>query len=444
MSAISSVDVKLSNFASVILVYYMQTLEARTTNQLDLVIAHESAFAQPGGKVGGAAHVVRKQAEALLFNSHPVRVISPKPEGQTVEASHVPAVLFDKPDTPDNDELLRILTTDGYFQRFGDLLVRNVADSPVYAHYYVAGGVASKLKKERIMGRPLVYMGHSWDRVVATMDPTRRISSGRDSTERQILNLTDDLIVATNAERRLLAAEYADVVVGGEKAIFKKTHVVPLGVDRNIFNPVNIGKLRTQVRREMLPEDLQESTNFFMLGRISEQKDQLGAIQAFSEVVRDPNLDISLSIFGGPLKGEYYERIMDYLASQPQAVRQRTLFHGIQPTETALATGDVFLGPSRWETWFLSLSEAMAAGLPTIVSDKPILREVGGTGTFYVDEINPDSIASAIHLVSTNPELRYRSSVSNIVQSCSYTWGNSARALRRVLGQYEHVSARFD
>jgi alpha-1,3-rhamnosyl/mannosyltransferase len=40
--------------------------------------------------------------------------------------------------------------------------------------------------------------------------------------------------------------------------------------------------------------------------------------------------------------------------------------------------------------------EAMAAGMPVLLSDIPVLREVAGESPLYFDPLNPQSIADAI------------------------------------------------
>ncbi|MEL7148912.1 MAG: glycosyltransferase, partial [Bacteroidota bacterium] len=55
---------------------------------------------------------------------------------------------------------------------------------------------------------------------------------------------------------------------------------------------------------------------------------------------------------------------------------------------------DLFLFPSRWEGFGIALVEAMAAGLPCLVSDLPVLREVAQDAAMY---FNPDQPEEAFH-----------------------------------------------
>lgn len=66
---------------------------------------------------------------------------------------------------------------------------------------------------------------------------------------------------------------------------------------------------------------------------------------------------------------------------------------------------DLFIYPSFFEGFGLPPLEAMACGVPTIVSDKPSLSEVVGDGAVMVDPNDIDSIAFAVKEILSNREL---------------------------------------
>lgn len=57
---------------------------------------------------------------------------------------------------------------------------------------------------------------------------------------------------------------------------------------------------------------------------------------------------------------------------------------------------DVFAFPSRYEGFGVAAAEAMAAGVPVLASDIPVLREVLGDAGVYADPGSPEEIASAL------------------------------------------------
>jgi glycosyltransferase involved in cell wall biosynthesis len=391
-------------------------------------IAHESPDAHFGGKVGGAAEVALQQSHEMHKMGRDVRLIGPQNGGPSRLV--MPNTLFKVPELATNDALLEEFKSDKWMSFWKKSLSGdNGEECDVYGHYYVAGDIMNQMNGT-IKGRR-VYMGHSWDRSVAQMDPDRKITTVRDAAELSILKTSDLIVTSTNAEKQSIAQAYGQAVDGGTQAILNKVRVVPLGVDSEKFSSLNIAEMRKETRSKLIPEELRDSLVFYMVGRVAPQKNQLHAMQAFAEVAKDPKLNISLSLFGGPLEDNpYLDEIREFISTLPPHVQQRIRFHGIVDGEIAHAVGDVFLGPSVWETFFLAGAEAMYAGRPTILSDKPILREVGGQGSLYVDETKVESIGGAIHTMATNQAARAFSSSENFKKATiNYTWKASAKHL---------------
>lgn len=400
-----------------------------------MAIFHESPTAPLGGKVGGAAGVVAEQATHLHGMGKEVKVIAPQPNGAGTAIEHplFPTHLFDPLEYQDNDQLLNKSET---HDKLTEILRREKNGGTIYAHYFVAGGIAAEITQAANNGHrnPFIYMGHSWDRVNAHMDPHRKITRVRAQAEANILQQTDRIVVATEAEAKQLAKSYDSVLP--HQDILAKTRVVPLGVDHHIFNPYNKLEKRDKARSQFLPPDLQKSLSFYMLGRISQQKNHANALAGFAEVVAaEPDLDISLLIAGGPLKGTYYDQIKDMTSQYPDHISRRIQWLDRQDAISVVSAGDVLLGPSEWETWFLALTESQAVGNASIVSDHPILREVGGGGSLYVDPYNIDSIAGSIYAMSTDHQLREESGRVNFAQAEQYTWENSAQKLHNVISE---------
>lgn len=140
--------------------------------------------------------------------------------------------------------------------------------------------------------------------------------------------------------------------------------VIPLGVSFDEFlNPPAKGSFRQRFLR---------SSNHRMLlflGRITPVKQLDLLLQAFAEVTASSS-DTVLVIAGPDEKGhlQKLERLAEVLK-----IRQSVVFTGGLQREdvaAALADADVFVFPSRHESFGLAVVEAMAAGVPVIVSDQ--------------------------------------------------------------------------
>ncbi|MBN9306541.1 MAG: glycosyl transferase family 1 [Devosia sp. 67-54] len=70
-----------------------------------------------------------------------------------------------------------------------------------------------------------------------------------------------------------------------------------------------------------------------------------------------------------------------------------------------LAAGDVYVFPSRTETFGLAAAEAAIAGLPVVANDLTVLREVLGEAAIYADAERPEALAAAVQQVRSDPAL---------------------------------------
>ncbi|HEV7623930.1 MAG TPA: glycosyltransferase family 1 protein [Amnibacterium sp.] len=117
------------------------------------------------------------------------------------------------------------------------------------------------------------------------------------------------------------------------------------------------------------------------------------------------------------------------------------VFHnGVDEAEYAalLDSATALVSASRDEGFGLPVVEAMSRGVPVVLSDIPIFREVGGDAALYARVGDPASFASAIHRLEDAGEWRRRS-VTALAHVASYSWDGSAARLLPVL---ERVAGR--
>jgi alpha-1,3-rhamnosyl/mannosyltransferase len=109
------------------------------------------------------------------------------------------------------------------------------------------------------------------------------------------------------------------------------------------------------------------------------------------------------------------------------------------PGLTAGATAFVF--PSLYEGFGFPPVQALAAGVPTIVSNVSSLPEVAGDGALLVDPKSPSEVASALGRVLTEPSLRADLSRRGREQAARFTWEACARLSLRF---FESVGGKAD
>jgi glycosyltransferase involved in cell wall biosynthesis len=98
----------------------------------------------------------------------------------------------------------------------------------------------------------------------------------------------------------------------------------------------------------------------------------------------------------------------------------------------------VFVLPSLEEGFGLPAVEAMACGVPVIVSDRGALPEVVGSSALVVSAGSVAEIADAVQRVLTTPELAARLSADGVQHVCRFTPDHTAA---RVVALLEDVAA---
>ncbi len=84
---------------------------------------------------------------------------------------------------------------------------------------------------------------------------------------------------------------------------------------------------------------------------------------------------------------------------------------------------DLYINPTRHETFGLTNLEAMAAGLPVITSNKFAVPEVVGDAALLIDDPeDTDEIANKIQLVIENADLRSELADKSQIRAEMYTW----------------------
>ncbi len=176
--------------------------------------------------------------------------------------------------------------------------------------------------------------------------------------------------------------------------------VVPLGVDlREFQNLPAPGRLR-----ERFPEIGSRQIILF-LGRINFKKGLDLLVQALAQVVRRRR-DVHL-VVAGPDNDGWGVRVRDWL--QAAGLAAHATFTGMLLGEEKLAAlrdARIFVLPSYSENFGLAVVEAMACGLPVVISDQVnIWREVEAAGAGLVGPCEATRLAAHLERLLADPGL---------------------------------------
>ena len=175
--------------------------------------------------------------------------------------------------------------------------------------------------------------------------------------------------------------------------------VVPLGVDlREFQNLPEPGRFR-----ERFPEIGPKQIILF-LGRINFKKGLDLLVQALAQVVRHRR-DVHL-VVAGPDNDGWGGRVRDWL--QAAGLTDYATFTGMLLGEEKLAAlrdAQMFVLPSYSENFGLAVVEAMACGLPVVISDQVnIWREVAAAGAGLVGPCEATRLAENLEALLADPE----------------------------------------
>ena len=105
-----------------------------------------------------------------------------------------------------------------------------------------------------------------------------------------------------------------------------------------------------------------------------------------------------------------------------------------------LAAADVYVQPSRWEGFGIAALEAMAAGLPVILSPGCNLPEAAEAGAGLIVEPQVEPLAAALRSLLTDAERRlFMGAAGRVLVNERFTWAAVADQLERV---YESAARR--
>lgn len=178
------------------------------------------------------------------------------------------------------------------------------------------------------------------------------------------------------------------------------------------------------------------------LGRIHPVKAMDVLARAFGDIHRE-HLDVRL-VIAGPATDDYAARLRQWLAAEKAL--EATVFTGMVEDErkaALLERADVLVLPSYTESFGLAAAEAMAAGVPVVVSNRvKIWREIDGAGAGLI--VNPEAkeLAKAtLALLRDKPMARYMGAQGARLARDRFSWSVAGDRLVRL---YEEViSSRF-
>jgi glycosyltransferase involved in cell wall biosynthesis len=333
-------------------------------------------------------------------------------EGQTGESNYLPSLAYAQ-------------VVDNAVRKFHQ---ENSLDLLIATDFYGESFFLQCDPLERVNGKtvPIIMTLHGASRDV------NRANRKSLTIEDEIICLQEEISIAASdmclTPSRVYWAQLKERMPLGDKSV----RVVP-----NFFN-------RSVFARDGQAADKTEGAprKIVFVGRLEYRKGIDLLLEAFIHLAATQS-NVELHIFGRDLEWpEYHGSFVSYWQNAlPAELRQRCHFHGHQSPERlkeTLQSAYVAVFPSRWEPFGIVALEAMAAGVPVVVtSDTGLAEIVGPEYELLVDsETGAQGLADVLDLVLRDEVLRSR--VSGLVREwASQLWSDAHTGVQSALARVE-------
>jgi glycosyltransferase involved in cell wall biosynthesis len=170
------------------------------------------------------------------------------------------------------------------------------------------------------------------------------------------------------------------------------------------------------------------------VGTIEPRKNYVRLLEAY-RMMAERGIRQRLVIAGAP--GWMYEPV--FARIRELGLNRRVTL--LRPSDEHLAAlyggADAFVYPSLYEGFGIPALEALAAGVPSAVTERSALPEVVGDAAVLFDPTDVESIAGAVELVLADTRLRERLREQGPARAAMFSW---ARAADETIAVYRAVA----
>jgi len=204
----------------------------------------------------------------------------------------------------------------------------------------------------------------------------------------------------------------------------QKVKVVYNGVGKHFIDPA--------YREDEVREKYKLPQNFFLfLGNTDPKKNTENTVLAFAHYVEQYDSNACLVVADlPPVKVEEYLRGRGMKSKMSNFHFTGYIQNKDLPTVLHLA--NVFLYPSKRESFGLPLLEAMASKTPVITSNTSSMPEVAGGAAHLVNPGKPGEIAEALHIIETNEAHKEELIAKGIKRVKDFNWKVAAESVLQI------------
>lgn len=204
-----------------------------------------------------------------------------------------------------------------------------------------------------------------------------------------------------------------------------KIEVVPLGIDPGLRPAANPQERESARRFFRIPE---ERRVVLHVGNTASYKN-IGALLDVVGRLARRGVPVQLVRAGPPLSGDHARRAAE-LGLQDRITQMDMLPH--EQRNRLYHAADLLLYPSLYEGFGLPPLEALACGVPVVVSNRGSLPEIVGDAALVEDPDSPEKMADAAQRMLEDAGLRESMRVRGLVQASKFNWANTAKRIAAI------------
>ena len=208
-----------------------------------------------------------------------------------------------------------------------------------------------------------------------------------------------------------------------------KIDVVPEGVD-DYFRPIEDEDILRRTRQHYFGSD---RPYILFVGKLSQRRNIPILMSAFSLVKKRFRIPHGLLLVGPNHLGLPLAKLASDLEIGDSFVQTDGKFAVHQEIIPIYSAADLYVYPSSYDGFSLTLVEAMACGLPVITTNRAAIAEIAAGYAFLVDDPTVEALSHAIAQVLADRELRENLHRRSLERARSFRWVDTARRTFEIL-----------
>ena len=208
-----------------------------------------------------------------------------------------------------------------------------------------------------------------------------------------------------------------------------KIDVIPEGVDDS-FRPIEDADLLRRTRQRYFGSD---RPYILFVGKLSQRRNIPTLMAAFSALKKRHRIPHGLLLMGPNILGLPLSQLAKELEITDSLVQTDEKFADHRELIAIYNAADLYVYPSLYDGFSLTLVEALACGTPVVTVNRAALREIASGCAVIVEEPTVEALTEAIHRGLFDGELRQDLRAKGLQRARSLRWEDTARLTLEVL-----------